>query len=127
MLTTSKVMRNDLLIATHLALELMQDTCVLEMMLRDRELGTSHHREGGMGNTFVAQLNATRHPYTPLGILESVKQSSLLFDMLAGRWSEDYQERQHPLFGWIVYAQETIAREPDKGGGDSSHVKGDLD
>jgi Streptomycin adenylyltransferase len=46
MLTTSKVMRHDLLIATHLALGLVQDTCVLAMMLRDRELGTRHHREG---------------------------------------------------------------------------------
>jgi len=126
MLTTGKVMRNDLLIATHLALELMQDTCVLEMMLRDRELGTSHHREGGMGNTFIAQLNATRQPYTPLGILESVKQSSLLFETLAGRWSKDYHERRHPLLAWISYAQETVAREQREGRGDHSHVQGDL-
>jgi hypothetical protein len=127
MLATSKVMRNDLLIATHLALELLQDTCVLAMMLRDRELGTSHHREGGMGNTFIAQLNATRHPYTPMGILESVKQSSLLFDTLAGRWSADYQERRHLLLAWISYAQETVARELYEGRGDHSYVQGDLD
>jgi hypothetical protein len=127
MLTTSKVMRNDLLIATHLALELVQDTCVLEMMLRDRELGTSHHREGGMGNTFIAQLNATRQPFTPLGILESVKQSSLLFDTLAARWSKDYHERRHPLLAWISYAQQTVVLQQQEGRGDHAHVQGDLD
>jgi Streptomycin adenylyltransferase len=109
MLTTSKVMRNDLLIATHLALELVQDTCVLAMMLRDREKGTSHHREGGMGNALIAQLDAERHPYTPIGLLESVKQSSILFDTLAAQWSADYQARRHPLLAWISYALETLA------------------
>ncbi|GHO59178.1 aminoglycoside 6-adenylyltransferase [Ktedonobacter robiniae] len=109
MLATSKVMRNDLLIATHLTLELIQDTCVLEMMLRDRELGTSHHREGGMGNTFIAQLNVTHSSYTPLGILESVERSSILFDSQASRWSAGYQERRYPLLAWINYAKETIA------------------
>jgi hypothetical protein len=56
-----------------------------------------------MGNTFIAQLNATRQPYTPTGILESMKQSSLLFDTLAGRWSKDYHERRHPLLATLNY------------------------
>ena len=109
MLTTSKVMRNDLLIATHLALELIQDTCVLAMMLRDRELGTSHHRKGGMGNDFIARLNTTRLSYTPMGILESVKQSSNVFDELAASWLPGYHEHRHPLLAWISYAQEMVA------------------
>lgn len=105
MLTTSKVMRNDLLIATHLALELVQDACVLAMMLRDRAYGTSHHREGRMGNDFIAHLNLIRHPYTAAGILETVKECSILFDTLAQQWTADYQERRHPLLAWIEYAQ----------------------
>jgi hypothetical protein len=80
-----------------------------------------------MGNTFIAQLNETRPPYTPTGILECVKQSSLLFDTLACQWSKDYHERRHPLLAWISYAQETVARELGGGGGDHSHVQGDLD
>lgn len=108
MLATSKVMRNDLLIATHLALELIQDTCVLEMVLRDRALGSCHHREGGWGNDFIAHLDATQHPFTALGILESVKQSSMAFDELARQWSRDYREQRHPLLAWIHFAQETL-------------------
>lgn len=110
MLSTSKVMRNDLLIATHLALELIQDTCVLKMLLRDREAGTSHHREGGIGNDFIAQLDAAQHPFTAMGILESVKQSSILFDDLAKQWSRDYREQRHPLLTWISFAQKTLAK-----------------
>lgn len=108
MLATSKVMRNDLLIAAHLALELIQDVCVLEMLLRDRQTGTSHHREGGRGNDFIAQLQATMPiSYTATGILKIIKQSSILFDELAGQWSEAYREQRHPLLEWIAYAQET--------------------
>jgi hypothetical protein len=109
MLITSKVMRNDLLIATHLALELIQDLCVLAMMLRDRTYGTSHHREGGMGNDFIAQLHLlAHHPYTALGILETVKDCSIQFDALAQQWTPDYQEHRYPLLAWIAYAQETL-------------------
>lgn len=108
MLAASKVMRNDLLIATHLALELMQDVSVLEMMLRDRKLGTSHHREGGIGNDFVACLPMLS--YTAIGILESIKQSCNLFDELGKQWLEDYHENRYPLLEWIQLAQETLAR-----------------
>jgi hypothetical protein len=108
MLITNKVMRNDLLIATHLTLELIQDLCVLAMILRDRTYNTSHHREGGMGNDFIAQLDPTRHPYTARGILETVKDCSILFDTLAQEWMPGYQERRHPLLAWITYAQETL-------------------
>ena len=112
MLTTSKVMRNDLLIATHLALELMQDTCVLAMLLRDRALGTSHHREGGIGNDFITQLGATHYPLTAPGILESVRHSSIVFDELAKQWSGNYREQRHPLLAWIDFAQETLTGRP---------------
>jgi hypothetical protein len=43
----TKVVRNDLLIALHLTLELLQECCVLGMMLRDRATGISYHRTGG--------------------------------------------------------------------------------
>ncbi|GLV60703.1 hypothetical protein KDH_75220 [Dictyobacter sp. S3.2.2.5] len=106
MLTTSKVMRGDLLIASHLALEMIQDTCVLAMMLRDQATGTSHHRAGGQGNTFITRLDAEPpHPFSATGILDSVQQSSLLFDELAAQWSPDYQPRRHPLLAWINTAR----------------------
>jgi len=111
MLTTSKVMRNDLLIATDLALELLQNVCVLEMMIRDRKEGTSHHREGGIGNNFIAQLDNARYSYTSEGILETVKQCGILFDTLAAQWSNKYQAKRFPLLAWLDYAQETLAHQ----------------
>ncbi len=42
MLAVGKVVRTDLLIALHLALDLVRDCCVLGMMLRDRAAGTMH-------------------------------------------------------------------------------------
>ena len=90
---------------------------MLEMLLRDRALGTSHHREGGMGNDFIAQLGAISPPFTARGILESVKQSSIVFESLAKQWSLHYQEQRQPLLAWIRFAQETLTefeRSKDK-------------
>jgi hypothetical protein len=101
-------MRNDLLIASHLALELIQETCVLKMVLRDRALGTSHHREGGWGNDFIAYLGTAQYTFTALGILDSIKQSSIVFDALAQQWSNDYHEQRHPLLAWIRLAQDAV-------------------
>ena len=104
-----KIIRDDLLIALHLALDLVRDCCELEIMLRDRVEGTNIHREGGIGNQFVQQLEQTRQPYTALGILAMVEQSAHLFDELAIRWSDPYQEKREPLFAWIQLAREMVA------------------
>jgi predicted nucleotidyltransferase len=104
-LALTKVMRNDRLIALHLALEMVQDCCVLGMLLRDRSEGTAHHRHGGIGNDVVAQLELTRQPSTALGILDSLEQSSIAFDQLVARWSECYHEQRHPLLDWIRLAR----------------------
>lgn len=104
-----KVARSDLLVALHLALDLVRDCCVLEMMLRDRTEGTAHHREGGIGIRLVAQLRDTEQPYTASGILEIVEQSGLAFDELARQWSDNYRERRHPLLQWIRQARDATA------------------
>jgi Streptomycin adenylyltransferase len=110
-LAVTKVVRNDLLIALHLALEMVQDCCVLGMLLRDRSEGTGHHRHGGVGNEVVAQLAPTRQPYTAAGILRSLEESSIAFDRLAAQWSDAYQEHRHPLLSWITVARRTLAEE----------------
>jgi predicted nucleotidyltransferase len=107
MLAVQKVMRDDRLIALHLALEMVRDCCVLGMLLRDRAEGTAHHRRGGSGNKVAARLEATRHPHTALGILDSLEQSSLAFDTLATQWSESYREQRGPLLEWISLARGT--------------------
>ncbi len=50
MLAVTKAARNDLLIAEHVALDLVRDCLLLAMWLRDRETGTVHHRDGHAGN-----------------------------------------------------------------------------
>lgn len=109
MLAVTKVVRGDLLIALHLALERVQECCVLGMLLRDRLEGTAHHRHGGVGNETVAQLAPTCQPYTASGILDSLEQSSIAFDLLAARWSEAYEEHRHPLLEWIGAARQALA------------------
>jgi hypothetical protein len=115
MLAVTKVVRNDLLIALHLALEMVQDCCVLGMLLRDRLEGTAHHRHGGVGNETVSQLAPTRQPYTASGILDSLEQSSLAFDRLAAQWSDDYQEQRHPLLAGINTARQALGAAERQG------------
>ena len=73
------------------------------MMLRDRAEGTNIHREGGMGNNIVAQLERTCAAYTVIGILDIIEQSSIQFDQLAAQWSDEYQERRYPLIEWLEH------------------------
>ena len=110
MLAVYKVVRNDLLIALHLSLDLIRDCSVLGMMLRDRRMGTNIHKEGGEGNQLVAQLQITRKPFTTLGILDSIKESNQAFERLADEWSSDYQENRQMLFEWIEKAKVELRR-----------------
>jgi hypothetical protein len=105
MLAVYKVVRDDLLIALHLSLDLIRDCSVLGMMLRDRKTGTNIHKEGGEGNQLVAGLQITQKPFTSLGILDSIKESNQAFETLAREWSSDYQENRQMLFDWIEKAK----------------------
>jgi hypothetical protein len=109
MLAVTKVIREDLLIALHLALEMVQDCCVLGMLLRDRAEGTAHHRHGGAGNEVARQLEAVQHPYTAAGILDCLEQASIAFDGLAARWSSAYAEQRLPLCSWIELARRSVS------------------
>jgi len=105
MMAVYKVVRNDLLIALHLSLDLIRDCSVLGMMLRDRKTGTNIHKEGGEGNLLAAQLQSTQKPLSALGILDSIKESNQAFETLACEWSSDYQENRQMLFDWIEKAK----------------------
>lgn len=104
-LAVTKVARDDLLLALHLALDLVRDCCVLGMLLRDRAEGTSHHRHGGMGNEFVARLRPTGRPFDAAGLLDMVEQSGISFDKLAAQWSTGYRENRQPLLAAINRAR----------------------
>ncbi len=100
-----KVIRNDLLIAWHLSLELIQDCCVLGMMLRDRQEQTNHHHCGGFGNEIITQLPTWPESYSEAIILVIIAEVATLFDQLAGQWSAHYKAKKRPLLEWIQALQ----------------------
>jgi predicted nucleotidyltransferase len=105
MLAVYKVVRNDLLIALHLAQDLIRDCCVLGMMLRDRAMGTNIRKQGAMGNEIVTELGAAQKPFTAIGIVDSIKASSEVFEKLASKWSPGYEENRQVLLDWIEKAK----------------------
>ena len=109
-LAVYKVVRNDLLIALHLALDLIRDCLVLRMMLRDRAEGTRHHRVGGTGNEMVAQLSKHSQDYSPGGILTMIEETSRTYDELAAEWSPTYQAKRAPLITWIQQARADLSK-----------------
>lgn len=108
-LAVYKVARNDLLIALHLALDMVRDCCVLAMMLRDREEGVSHHKTGGVGNEYVSKLSSSEQPYTARGILAMIESCGETFDDLASAWSDQYLAKRYPLLEMIALARKEIA------------------
>ena len=106
----TKVVRGDLLIGAHLALELIQECCVVGMMIRDRETGTTHHRSGAMGNEVVARLPSLEE-YAATSLLQAIEESGAIFDQLAGAWTDSYRPGS-PLFeGFVARAAQALREE----------------
>jgi hypothetical protein len=108
MLAVSKAARDDLLVASHLALDLARDCLLLAMWLRDRETGTDHHREGSRGNHYLPVLPPIAQPYTRAGVLASLAESTKAFDLLAAAWSPAYRPEPQPLLAMIARAGEPV-------------------
>jgi hypothetical protein len=104
--TIAKVVRNDLLIGFHLALDLTRDCLVLQMLRRDREMGTQVHRIGGWGNELVDRFFEEGQGGSPLRILNLITQSCETFDDLASRLSSSYTPRGPFLLSAIESARE---------------------
>ena len=86
-LAVVKDARDDLLIGTHLALELPRLCLVVAMLLRDRDAGQSHHRFGGPWNSVVDRVVDLFPEEDPgrEGVINLVDASAGLFDDLARR------------------------------------------
>ena len=80
-LAVNKVMRNDMLIANHLLLDLYREYLVVLMIMRDKDLGTSHHRFGGKYNEYVQALSITNLD-TKVSVLELINSICEMFDKL---------------------------------------------
>ena len=60
----AKTVRNDLLVASHLALDLSRDCLVLQMFRRDRDKGTNVHRTGGpRQRSHCSPVSTGRRPF----------------------------------------------------------------
>ncbi|MBI1278321.1 MAG: hypothetical protein GC179_09360 [Anaerolineaceae bacterium] len=108
-MSVNKVMRNDLLIGLHLALDLSRDCLVLGMLFRDREAGTSVHRFGGPYNEIVDDLGLCNNEHSKVErILNIILQSAKTYDRLASQWSSAYRQ-SYPLFAeWVKAAKEKL-------------------
>jgi hypothetical protein len=101
-----KLVRGDLLIASHLALGLARDCLVLEMMARDSAARASYHPHGAP--TDAAALDAASHALRALtreGVLAMICASAERFDALAGRVSPAYVARAAPLLAMAESAR----------------------
>lgn len=112
-LAMTRVARNDYLIATHLALGLVQECLVLQMIRRDQIEGTSAHRTGGWGNDLVDGFAWDPGSPRPLRILELIRQSCETFDHLASRLSPGYAPRAPLVADVMDSALETCSSGED--------------
>ena len=105
-----KVVRGDLLIASHLALELQRDCLALAMMLRDRDAGTTHHPKGAQDEELLSYLLPASLPPSPAGLLDVIEHTARAYDELCAEWSPAHRERREPLLRLIDRARAVPGR-----------------
>ncbi len=104
-----KIIRNDLLIALHLALELYRLCLVLGMWLRDSDTGTSVHRTGGVRNEIIENMDIKLEKMTKERILSLVEQCGKEFDKLALEWSPNYAPKLPTFERLLVEAKKDLS------------------
>lgn len=107
-LSLYKVMRNDLLIAQHLALDLYKDCLSLGMILRDRETGSNIHKTGGVGNDIAKNLDIPLERITQLNVLNLIDNCGREFDQLCIKWSKGFLSKHKTLHPYIQKAKSEI-------------------
>ena len=103
-LSAVKVGRGDLLIGAHLALEMAQSCLVLGMLLRDRALGTRHHRHGDR----VALPLRLPPVLTSEGVIDLIVTAVQNWETLAAQWEPGYVFPKAPLLA-------LLGRDPEAG------------
>lgn len=106
-----KVIRNDLLIAQHLALDLYKDCLMLGMILRDREMGTNIHKTGGMGNDIAKNLELSLEKISQINLLNLVDNCGKEFDRLCIKWNKNFLSKHSTLHQYIQKAKSEIDNE----------------
>lgn len=103
-----KVARNDLLIATHLVLDLYKDCLLMGMIIRDRETDTNIHKTGGMGNEIAKNMEIKLQTVTQENILDILSQCGKEFDKLCLKWDQDYKSQQKDFQKFIRKAKDDL-------------------
>jgi hypothetical protein len=114
----AKVVRNDLLIALHLALDLARDSLVLQMIRRDQTKRTTIHRTGAWGNEIVTHFSWNGQEGSGEEILHLIKLSGEVFDELASALLPDYTQRGPLLFPTIEAAKQICYTRKKKAAGE---------
>ena len=96
-LAAAKVGRGDLLIGAHLALEMAQACLVLGMLLRDRALGTRHHRRG---DGAVPPLRLPSE-LTAEGVADLIAASCACWEALGVEWDPAYVFPKAPMLALL--------------------------
>lgn len=104
-----KVVRSDLLIGLHLALDLARDCLVLQMIRRDREKRTTIHRTGGWGNELATRIAWDGQEGAGEDALNLITRSCEVFDELASELLPG-TDRRGPLLLPIIEAARQVCR-----------------
>jgi len=114
-----KLGRRDLLIGAHLALEVVRNTLVLGMLLRDRDTGVSAHRHGSARDgesarvsVVLAALPADAGATDWLDLLAAVREP---FDALAGELDPLHRSDWRGLDSLVHLARAALARADTAG------------
>ena len=103
-----KLYRKDNLISAHLANMNCNDTLVMQMIMRDKEYGTNHHRYGHSEELEYLK-DMGKLPYkaddpTFNWIAEQIYSAALAYDRLAKNFYPEYQDRSGDFFAvWDWY------------------------
>ncbi|HEY8171457.1 MAG TPA: aminoglycoside 6-adenylyltransferase [Dehalococcoidia bacterium] len=103
-----KVVRGDLLIASHLALDLVRRCMEREMQLRDVRANTSHHPHGSDADgAILERTQSMLHPLTGTGVLTMIAEAAVRYDELEVTIDPNYTARSAQLLAMIDSARRT--------------------
>jgi len=86
-----KLKRDDLLISSHLLLDLYRDYLIVLMKIRDSDLNTNHHRFWGKYNESVKFIDIKFE--TNKSILNSLDQICIIFNSILKKVDQHYEDK----------------------------------
>jgi predicted nucleotidyltransferase len=109
-LAVHKAVRRDLLVATHLSLELTRRCLEMAMHLRDRAAGTHVHRHGAESDIAVLERLKSAN-LSAESIIDAVERCGSLFDDLAHAWDPHTRPKMPLLQPLIAEARSQSSQQ----------------